>query len=171
MVRRRSLGAKPPDLSKRSMNKTPQETSLASKLMFVFMSFETGHPVFAFIAMDWNVASSIPGIFATMERCTEVMANPSPSLSMTTADLLSNCSGTRFAIPSIRTKRHSKTRSVGCAEQLLGICARLFAVAAEEGVGIAVQRMALGRNRALAIAQVSAPCGRSETFHDFSSSL
>jgi hypothetical protein len=73
MVRRRSLGAKPPDLSKRSMNKAPQETSLASKLMFVFMSFETGHPVFAFIAMDWNVASSIPGIFATMERCTEVM--------------------------------------------------------------------------------------------------
>jgi hypothetical protein len=69
----RSLGAKPPDLSKRSMNEAPEETSLASKLMFVFMSFETGHPVFAFIAMDWNVASSIPGIFATMERCTEVM--------------------------------------------------------------------------------------------------
>ena len=90
------------------MNKAPQETSLASKLMFVFMSFETGHPVFAFIAMDWNVASSIPGIFATMERYTEVMAKPSRSLSMTTSDLLSNCSGTRFAIPSIRTNDMAK---------------------------------------------------------------
>jgi hypothetical protein len=36
----RSLGAKPPDLSKRSMNEAPEETSLASRLMFVFMSFE-----------------------------------------------------------------------------------------------------------------------------------
>jgi hypothetical protein len=45
------------------MNEARQETSLTLKLMFVFMSFETGHPVFAFIAMDWNVASSIPGIF------------------------------------------------------------------------------------------------------------
>jgi len=34
------------------MDERHQETSLASKLMFVFMSFETGHPDFAFIAMD-----------------------------------------------------------------------------------------------------------------------
>src|ERR1700737_3532327 len=47
----RSLGAKPPDLSKRSMNEAPQETSLASKLMFVFMSFETGHPVL--LSLRW----------------------------------------------------------------------------------------------------------------------
>ena len=57
--------------------------------MFMFMSFETGHPAFAFIAMDWNLPSSMPGIFAATDRCTDVMANPSPSLSMTTSDLLS----------------------------------------------------------------------------------
>jgi hypothetical protein len=73
-----------------STDEINQEESLASKLMFVFMSFETGHPDFAFIAMDWNVLSSIPGIFAMTERCTDVMVNPSPSLSMTTSDLLSN---------------------------------------------------------------------------------
>jgi hypothetical protein len=33
------------------MDETDQETSLASKLMLAFMSFETGHPVFAFTAM------------------------------------------------------------------------------------------------------------------------
>jgi hypothetical protein len=43
------------------------------------MSFETGHPALAFTAMDWNVAWSMPGILATTERCTEVMAKPLPS--------------------------------------------------------------------------------------------
>jgi hypothetical protein len=36
------------------VNERDQEISLASKLMFVFMSFETGHPDLAFIAIDWK---------------------------------------------------------------------------------------------------------------------
>src|ERR1700730_13598469 len=36
-------------------------------------------------------------------RWTEVMEKPSPSLSMTTSDLLSTCSGTKSAMPSSLT--------------------------------------------------------------------
>jgi len=45
----------------------------------------------------------MPGIFAVTVRWTEVMEKPSPSFSMTTSDLLSTCSGTKLAIPSILT--------------------------------------------------------------------
>ena len=45
----------------------------------------------------------MPGIFAVTVRWTEVMEKPSPSLSMTTSDLLSTCSGTKFAMPSSLT--------------------------------------------------------------------
>ena len=158
-----------PDLGRCSVDERHQDRSLASKLMFVFMSFETGHPAFAFIAMDWNLASSITGIFAATERCTDVMANPSPFLSMTTSDLLSNCSGSRCTIPSIRTNDIGKTGGVSCAKQLFRIRVGLFAGTAEEGIGVAVHRVALGRDRALALAQAAAPGGRSETFHGSSS--
>jgi hypothetical protein len=69
--------------------------------MATFINLETGQPAFAFAAIDWNVASSMPGIVATAVRCTEVMEKPSPSFSMTTSDLLSSYSGTKFAILSI----------------------------------------------------------------------
>jgi Protein of unknown function (DUF2798) len=39
-------------------------------------------------------------LIAATVRWTEVMEKPSPSLSMTTSDLLANCSGTKFAMPS-----------------------------------------------------------------------
>jgi hypothetical protein len=45
----------------------------------------------------------MPGIFAVTVRWTEVMEKPSPSFSMTKSDLLSTCSGTKLAIPSILT--------------------------------------------------------------------
>jgi hypothetical protein len=76
---------------------------VASKPISIVISFETGQPAFAFAAIDWNVSWSMLGIFAATVRCTEVMEKPSPSFSMTTSDLLANCSGTNFAIPSILT--------------------------------------------------------------------
>ena len=45
----------------------------------------------------------MPGIFAVTVRCTEVIEKPSPSFSMVISDLLSTCSGTKFAIPSCLT--------------------------------------------------------------------
>jgi len=39
---------------------------------------ETGQPAFAFAAIDWNAAWSMPGIFAVTVRWTEVMEKPSP---------------------------------------------------------------------------------------------
>src|SRR5260370_42268728 len=62
------------------------------------------------------------------------------------------------------------SRSSGsCGEQLLGIGTGLFAVAAEEGVGMAFQRAAVGRDRPLAFAQIAFPGRRSESFIVFSS--
>src|SRR5271170_4223169 len=76
------------------------EARKASKPTATFINLETGQPAFACVAIDWNVALSMPGILATTVRCTDVIENPSPSLSMTTSDLLSSCSGTNFAMPS-----------------------------------------------------------------------
>jgi len=76
---------------------------VAPKPISTFISLETGQPAFAFAAIDWNAAWSMPGIFAVTVRWTEVMEKPSPSLSMTTSDLLSTCSGTKFAMPSSLT--------------------------------------------------------------------
>jgi hypothetical protein len=45
----------------------------------------------------------MPGIFAVTVRWTEVMEKPSPSLSMTSSDLLSTYSGTKSAMPSSLT--------------------------------------------------------------------
>src|ERR1700720_991401 len=50
-------------------------------------------------------------------------------------------------------------------KQLLRIGARLFAVAAEERVGIGFQHAALGRDRALAFTQAAVPGLRSKAFH------
>src|ERR1700674_5276414 len=51
------------------------------------------------------------------------------------------------------------------AQQFFRVRARLLAVAAEEGVGIAFQRAALGRDRPLAFAQIAVPGRGSESFH------
>jgi hypothetical protein len=50
------------------------------------------------------------------------------------------------------------------AQQLLRVRARPLAVATEEGGGMAFQRAALGRDRALAFAQIAVPGRGSETF-------
>ncbi|MDB5603814.1 MAG: hypothetical protein JWP25_714 [Bradyrhizobium sp.] len=132
------------------------------------MSFETGHPALAFTAMDWNVAWSMPGILATTERCTEVMAKPLPSFDddVRRATQLFRLEMGHFEHSN---ERHGKTRGMGCAKELFRIGARPLAVAAEIDVRIAIQRMALSRNRALAISQVAALGRRSETFHGSSS--
>jgi signal transduction histidine kinase len=50
-----------------------------------------------------DLSRSVPDIFAATVRWTEVMEKPSPSLSMTTSDLLSTCSGMKSAMPSSLT--------------------------------------------------------------------
>jgi hypothetical protein len=37
---------------------------VASKPISTFINLETGQPAFAFAAIDWNVAWSMPGTFA-----------------------------------------------------------------------------------------------------------
>src|ERR1700733_5955087 len=81
---------------------------VAAKPISTFISLESGQPAFAFAAIDWNAAWSMPGIFAVTVRWTEVMEKPSPALSRTTSDLLSTCSGTKFAMPSSLTKDIAK---------------------------------------------------------------
>src|ERR1700675_2765209 len=54
---------------------------------------------------------------------------------------------------------------MGGAQQFFRVRTWLLAVAAEEGVGIAFQRAALGRDRPLAFAQIAVPGRRSESFH------
>ena len=85
------------------VNFTCYGLSVASKPISTLINLETGQPAFAFAAIDRNVSWSMPGIFAVTVRWTEVMEKPSPSFSMTTSDLLSTRSGTKFAIPSILT--------------------------------------------------------------------
>ena len=89
------------------------EASVASKPTSMFINLETGQAAFACIAIDWNVALSMPGILAMTVRRTGVMENPSPSLSMTTSDLLSNYSGINFAIPSNLT--NDMVKHAACA--------------------------------------------------------
>src|SRR6202045_807518 len=80
----------------------------------------------------------------------------------------------RFAVDLLRyevrhaeqsDERHGETGGMSRPKQLLRIGARLFTVAAEERVGIAFQRAALGRDRALAFTQATVPGARSKTFH------
>src|ERR1700757_1017862 len=51
------------------------------------------------------------------------------------------------------------------AQQFFRVRARLLAVAAEEDVGMAFQRAALGRDRPLAFAPIAVPGRGSELFH------
>src|SRR6267142_2942282 len=80
----------------------------------------------------------------------------------------------RFAVDLLRLEvrhaehsdeRHGETGGMSRPKQFLRIGARLFAVAAEERIGIGFQRAALGRDRALAFTQTAVPGGRSESFH------
>ena len=43
------------------------ERRVAPKPISTFISLETGQPAFAFAAINWNAASSMPGIFAVTE--------------------------------------------------------------------------------------------------------
>jgi len=57
-------------------------TSLAFRLMVVPASaFDTGQPFLAASASSWNLASSIPGICASVSRSKLVMAKPASTLS------------------------------------------------------------------------------------------
>jgi hypothetical protein len=49
------------------------ERRVAPKPISTFISLETGQPAFAFAAIDWNAAWSMPGIFAVTVRWTEVI--------------------------------------------------------------------------------------------------
>jgi hypothetical protein len=120
-------------------------------------------------SISWDSGFVDAGYLRSNRKTHRRDGEPSPSLSMTTSDLLSNCSGSRCAIPSIRTNDIGKTGGVSCAKQLFRIRVGLFAGTAEEGIGVAVHRVALGRDRALALGQAAAPGGRSETFHGTSS--
>src|SRR5258705_13555174 len=80
----------------------------------------------------------------------------------------------RFAVDLLRLEvrhaehsdeRHGETGGMSRPKQFLRIGARLFAVAAEERIGIGFQRAALGRDRALAFTQTAVPGGRSKAFH------
>jgi hypothetical protein len=62
------------------------------RLSLTLINLDKGQPGFAFAAIDWNAAWSMPGIFAVTVRWTEEIEKPSPSFSMTTSDLLSTCS-------------------------------------------------------------------------------
>jgi hypothetical protein len=68
---------RPPDFSKCSVDETHQERRLASKLMFVFMSFETGHPAFAFIAMACAESGRCSGSNRRGKRSTSCQPTPS----------------------------------------------------------------------------------------------
>jgi hypothetical protein len=63
-------------------------------------------------------------------------------------------------------ERHGETCGRSCTVQLLRIGAGHFTVAAAEGVGIAFQRLTLGRDRSLSFAQAAGPGTASETSHD-----
>src|SRR5580704_3383955 len=62
-------------------------------------------------------------------------------------------------------ERPGETGGVSRPKQFLRIGTGLFTVAAEESVGIGFQRVAFGRDRALAFTQAAVPGGRSKAFH------
>src|SRR5439155_54252 len=78
-----------------------QPVSVASRVILVFNSFDTGHPAFALPASSSNFALSAPGIFAFKVRCTDVMAKPSPCFSSVTSALVSISSAVSLASPRI----------------------------------------------------------------------
>ena len=55
------------------VNFTCYGLSVASKPISTLINLETGQPAFAFAAIDWNAAWSMPGIFAVTVRWTEVV--------------------------------------------------------------------------------------------------
>src|SRR5207344_2912840 len=79
----------------------PLYCSVASSVILVFRSLDTGQPALALPASSWNVALSVPGIFADSARCTDVMAKPSPCFSSVTSALVSMCSAVSLASPRI----------------------------------------------------------------------
>ena len=76
-------------------------SSVASSVILVLSSFDTGQPALAMPASCSNFALSAPGIFAFSVRCTEVMAKPSPCFSSVTSALVSMCSAVSLASPRI----------------------------------------------------------------------
>ena len=62
-------------------------------------------------------------------------------------------------------ERHGEARRMRRADQFLRIGARSLAVTAEERLRMVLHRLALGRDRAFAVTQTSAPGGGSETLH------
>ena len=149
-------------MSQTKVSSTPacrdQATRVASRPIAAFISLDTGHHAFALDAIDWNVARSMSGIFAVTVRLTEVMEKRSPSFSMTTSDLLSTCSGTKFAISSILTNDMVKHAACAAPSSSSGLVPGT--VTSEEAVGIFFQRAALGRDRPLAFTQTAVPSGR-----------
>ncbi len=75
--------------------------SVASSVILVLSSFDTGQPALALPASSSNVALSAPGIFAFSVRCTDVIAKPSPCFSSVTSALVSMCSAVSLASPRI----------------------------------------------------------------------
>jgi hypothetical protein len=71
-----------PAATREMVNFTCYGLSVASKPISTLINLETGQPAFAFAAIDWNAAWSMPGILALTVTWTEVMEKPSPSLSM-----------------------------------------------------------------------------------------
>ena len=137
------------------------QSSVASSVILVLSSFDTGQPALAMPASSSNFALSAPGIFAVRVRCTEVMAKPSPCFSSVTSALVSICSAVSLASPRISDSAMVKQAAVRGADQLFRIRARLALEAAGEAVGIILQRAALGRDRALAVLDAALPLGRS----------
>ena len=56
-------------------------SNFASIVICAFISLDTGHPVFAMVAICWNLSLSVPGILADTVRWLAVISKPSPTFS------------------------------------------------------------------------------------------
>ena len=96
---------------------------MAWKPISTFINLETGQPVFAFEAIDWNAAWSMPGIVAVTVRWTEVMEKPSPSLA-TSDEPAATVSGKYFFHQKLRDADPA-TNEIERQDLLLDLCRKV----------------------------------------------
>src|SRR5580692_4054287 len=95
-------------------NAPPQAQSrLASSVICVLSSLDTGQPALAIPVSSVNLAWLMPGILARSVRCEEVISNPSPTCSRVTAAWVSICSATKPAFP--RISDNAMVKQLACA--------------------------------------------------------
>ena len=135
--------------------------SVASSVIFVFSSFDTGQPALALPAKFLELRVVRARDLRSQRQMHRGDGKTVALLFQRDVGLGLHVLGGELGLAKDQRQRHGETGGVRRADQLFRIGAGLALEAAGEAVGVIVQRAALGRDRALAVLDAALPFGRS----------